>query len=182
MKKALLVLLAFVVCFSCTGCALLGVYFSSSTNSTEQNLPFDDEGDEDQATSDETFGMGDEMEFDKLTFTAMEFKQLSSGGIFQPAEGKVFIGVRFIVENTSDEEVTVSSLVMMSSRADGETVTESISAVGAFGSKMLSGTLAAGDELTGWYCMEVSRDWQSFEIEIRPNLFSTEKATFVYER
>ena len=195
MKKILLALLALLLCFSCTGCTLFALTMLEKGEAVIEKEPIDGGGDltdiggidadenEGEALPDGMYGMGDEMVFDGLTFEALAFKQLGTvEGVFQPEEGNVFIAVKFAVKNTSDEDTTISSLTMMSSTVDGETVTESLTGVMNFDAKMISGDLGAGDELVGWYCMEVSRDWQSFEIEIRPNLFSTEKATFVYER
>ena len=87
---------------------------------------------EQSQTKSESFGLNETAVFEKLKITATEIKTSKGDEFFTPEEGKVFVGVKFTVENISSEEQTVSSLMMFEGYVDDVKCDYSFSASCAF--------------------------------------------------
>lgn len=83
-----------------------------------------------------------------------------------PKDGKVFIKIGLVIENISDREVTVSSMLMFDAYQDGFVISESISAIVASGGETLNGTVAPGKKLRGSLSYEVDTDWNEIEVDV----------------
>lgn len=129
-----------------------------------------------------TFAIGETAVFDDVKITATEFKESKGKEYFEPAEGKVFLGVKFTIENVSEEDVNISSLVQFSGYADDISLEYSISASMAFEDGSLDGTIAKGKKLIGWYSAEVPKDWKQLQIDFKPEIFSNTKASFIINK
>ncbi|MCL2678291.1 MAG: DUF4352 domain-containing protein [Clostridiales bacterium] len=131
--------------------------------------------------SDTPFGVGETAVFKDLKFTALRVQESFGDQFWKPDEGKVFVGVEFLIENISDKDYSISSLMMFTAYADGFAVSFSLSAEVFFGDT-LGGTISPGKKLQGYYALEVPANWQEIEIQIIPELFSTSKAVFVFNK
>lgn len=130
----------------------------------------------------EIFGLNDTAAFKTLKFTATEIKESSGKSFFTPEEGNVFVGVKFTIENISDEEQAVSSLLLFEGYVDDVKCDYSFSAVSAFDGGTLDGSLAAGKKLVGWYALEVPENWSSIELDVQSNWLSNSSAKFVFNK
>ena len=173
MKKFLCVTLCLVMLLSLPAC----VTNDPPTKETNQNH-------EQQAPEKEntTFGLGETASFKDLKFTAMELKESDGDGFFTPAEGNTFVGVKFTIENISDEEQSVSSLLLFEAYADDIKCSYSFNAACAFSEGTLDGDVASGKKLVGWYAVEVPRNWSSIELEVQSSWLSNNSAKFVFSK
>ena len=89
---------------------------------------------------------------------------------------------KFTIENTSNEEQTVSSLLQFTAYVDDVKCNYSFSAVSAFSGGTLDGTIAAGKKLVGWYAVEAPENWTSIEIAFQEDLFSSSAVSFEVAR
>ena len=128
----------------------------------------------------DTFGLNDTAVFKDLKFTATEIKQTNGVEFFEPEEGNVFVGVKFTIENTSNEEQTISSILLFEGYVDDVKCEYSISAACAF-EETLDGSLAPGKKLIGWYALEVPEGWKTIELNVQSNWLSNSSANFVFE-
>ena len=94
----------------------------------------------------------------------------------QPQAGNKYIYLQFSFENTSDSDDVSISFYSFEGYADGYAVNMYYG-----GEEDLSATLSAGRNTTGYIYFEVPIDATDIEIEYTANLFTEEKATFVYE-
>lgn len=130
----------------------------------------------------ETFGLNDTAAFKDLKFTATEIKESDGDSFFVPDKGNVFVGVKFTIENISDEEQTVSSLLLFEGYADDVKCDYSFSAVSAFEGGTLDGSLASGKKLVGWYALEVPENWSDIELDVQSTWLSNNSAKFVFTK
>lgn len=169
MRKFLVTILVVVMCFPFAAC-------------------FEDEPTKEQAkegsvseSQEEIYGLNETAVFKDLKFTATEIKETDGTDFFVPEAGNVFIGVKFTVENISDEEQSVSTLMLFEGYADDVKCEYSISAACAFDEGTLDGSIAPGKKLVGWYALEVPAEWSSIELDVQSNWLSNSSAKFVFE-
>lgn len=161
MRKLISLLLAFSLIFCLGACSTL----------SEEDINTPEKG---------YFELNETAELYGLKVTATELKESSGVEFFEPEEGNVFVGVNFTIENVSEEEKSISSLMEFNAYVDGVKCDLSISASCAFDEGTLDGDIAVGKKLIGWYALEVKQDWKEIEIQFAPDLFSDANATFKF--
>ena len=105
----------------------------------------------------------------------------SAGSQFnKPAEGNVFALAEFEIENNSNKEITVSSIMSFEAYSDGYSTSQSISALLEKGDKnQLDGTIASGKKMKGIIGYEISKDWAELEIHFTPDFWSDKAIVFI---
>lgn len=133
-------------------------------------------------SKDDVFGLNETAEFNSIKITALDMKESKGKQFFEAEEGKVFVGVKFEIENISDEPQNMSSLLLFDAYVDDVKCDYSLSAAVTFDEGTLDGELASGKKLVGWYPVEVSSDWQKLELEVKPNWLSNNSAKFAFAK
>lgn len=172
MKKLILLLICLVLCFSTVACA------SENAPQKEQNTTTQTIGNNKEP---QTFGLNESAVFSKLKFTATELMQSEGEDFFAPSTGNIFVGIKFTIENISEEEQSISSLLLFDSYADDVKASMSISASCVFDEGTLDGSIAPGKKLVGWYAIEVPLGWKTIELHVQANIWSNNSATFVFQ-
>jgi hypothetical protein len=83
----------------------------------------------------------------------------------KPAEGKEFVELVLVIENISEKDASVSSLLMFDAYVDGYAVSESLSAQIASDIPTMDGALAAGKKLRGKLAYELPAGWKELEVD-----------------
>ena len=86
------------------------------------------------------------------------------------------------IENISDEEQSISSLLSFTAYIDDVKCDYSISAATVFNEGTLDGSIAPGKKLVGWYSVEIPSDWENLEIDVKPDILSDNTAKFVLSK
>ena len=172
MKKVVCGLFCIVIALSLTACIAKDV----PVKETEKG------GQASETRSEETFGLNETAAFTDLKFTATQMVESDGDDFFTPDNGNVFVGIKFTVENISDEPQTVSSLLLFEGYADDVKCSYSFSAACAFDGGTLDGEVAAGKKLVGWYALEVPKDWACIELQVQSSVFSNNPAKFVFSK
>lgn len=134
------------------------------------------------ADSNKTFGLNETAVFDKINVTAKDLQESTGTQFFKPGEGKIFVGVQFEIENISNEDVSISSLLLFDVYADGVKCDYSTSAACTFSDGTLDGEVAAGKKLIGYYAVEVPQKWQELEFHVKDSWLSNTKAQFLFQK
>ena len=171
MKKIFLLVLCLALSLTVIGCSL-----DSPPKKEKNGTEVSDEKGE------MTFGLNEVAVFKNLKFTALEIKESSGSKYFAPEEGNTFVGVKFEIENTSEEEQSISTILLFDGYADDVKCDYSFSASCAFDEGTLDGTVAPGKKLVGWYAVELSEDWQQLELHVQSDFLSDKTAKFVFEK
>lgn len=171
MKKLLCCLLSMAVIFGLAGCV-------------GSDVPIKEQGGSTVSTQgkNEEFGLNETAVFSDLKFTATELKETDGDGLFVPAEGNVFVGIKFTVENISQEDQTVSTLLLFEAYSDDVKCAYSFGALTAFSEGTLDGTIAPGKKLVGWYALEVPKNWSTIELDVQSTWLSNNQAKFVFTK
>lgn len=129
----------------------------------------------------ETYSLDDTAVFQDIKVTATDAKISKGNEIFVPEEGKVFVGVKFTIENISDEEQSVSSILLFDAYCDDVKCSYSISANCAFDEGTIDGTISPGKKMTGYYAVEIPENWKNLELQVKSSWISSSKASFVFK-
>lgn len=172
MKKILCLLLCLCMVCGLTAC----VVEDTPTKETSQSQETPTKATE---AKDETFKLNETAVFKNLKITASELKESAGEDFFTPESGNVFVGVKFTIENISDEEQSISTLLSFTSYIDDVKCDYSVSAACVFDEGTLDGSIAPGKKLVGWYAVEIPSDWESLEIDVKPDILSDNTAEFV---
>ena len=172
MKNLLVVLLALVLCVSMAACTI---------DSRVKEVPSDTQTTQ-KESKEENYSLNETAAFKELKFTATEIEESNGTDFFEPEDGNVFVGVKFTIENISDEEQTVSSLLLFEGYVDDVKCDYSLSAACVFDEGTLDGSVAPGRKLVGWYALEVPEDWSVIELQVLSDWLSSNPATFVFEK
>ena len=178
MKKILALLLATVMLLSLSAC----LEESAPQKETYVEEEADTNGEAKEEIKEETFSLNETAVFENLKITALEIKESNGESFFTPESGKIFVGVKFEVENISSEEQTVSSLLLFDAYADDVKCDLSFTASSAFADGTLDGDIAAGKKLVGWYAVEIPADWSVFELNVKSDWLSSSTAKFVFNK
>ena len=171
MKKLLVIFLSVVLCLSFVACTVEDQPSKeqAAVESKVENV-------------EENFGLNETAVFKDLKFTATEIKETNGTDFFVPETGNVFVGIKFTVENISNEEQSVSTLLLFEGYADDIKCEYSFSAACAFDEGTLDGSVAPGKKLVGWYALEVPKDWTSIELQVQSTWLSNNPANFVFAK
>jgi len=129
---------------------------------------------------DDTYSLGDTAVFKNIKVTANEIINNKSSDFIKPAEGKKFIAVKFTIENISDEDQHMSSLLLFDGYVDDVKCEYSFGAdTGLEGT--LDGNISPGKKLIGYYGVEVSKEAKKLELEVKASWLGSGKAVFLFD-
>lgn len=127
-----------------------------------------------------SFTVGDTVALRDLTITANSMEESNGKDYFVPKDGNVFVGVNLTIENTSDKDQALSTLLLFSAYIDGVKCEYSVTANCAFSDGTLDGTLSPGKKMVGYYAVEVPENWSELELQVSPTFLSSTKSSAVF--
>lgn len=129
-----------------------------------------------------TFGVGDTAEYNGVVVTLNSIEESNGSDFNTPTDGNVFLLVNITIENNTDSDLTVSSLMSFSAYQDGFATSMSLSALLEKDGEQLDGTIAPGKKIQGTIGYEVPADYSEFEINYQADVWDDEKFCFVYTK
>jgi hypothetical protein len=129
-----------------------------------------------------TFGIGETVELKDILVTLVSVKISEGGDYNKPSDGNEYLLCEFNIENNSDNDIAVSSMISFEAYCDDYSITQSISALlDTEDLSQLDGSVAAGKKMNGIIGYEVSKDWKELEISYTPTFWSGKDITFIAE-
>ena len=129
------------------------------------------------------YGLGETAMAKSFSMTANSVDVVKSDNQFvQPDEAYEYVKVEFVLENTSDSDIVVSSVLNCNAYVDGFAVSENLSAGVAAGSDSFNGTVASGKKLKGCLFYELSNEWNELEIDISIGLSKEDEVKFLFTK
>ena len=160
---------------------LIGFFGSLGDNDKTSG---DGQSQEDTATQNKPTALtaGDTAELKNIIVTLNSVKTNKGGQYISPEDGNVFVVCSFEIENQTNEDLAISSLLSFEAYADDYKVSISIPAMSSSSEIQLDGSVASGKKMSGVVGYEVPEDWETFEISYSPGIWSSSKITFVVPR
>lgn len=121
----------------------------------------------------EFFKIGETAVTQKVKAIITEIEKPEGNEFIKPADGNEFVLLHMTIENVSDKEIVISSVLDFNAYVDDSSINESLTAHATKDNiKTLDGTIAPGKKLTGVLGYEVQKGWQKLEIHFKPDQLS----------
>lgn len=130
----------------------------------------------------ESFGVGEKVELSDVIVTLLDVKESSGKDFFAPTDGNVFVVFQFEIENGTEGDIAVSSMVSFDAYFDDYAANLDISAMAMSELPQLDGTVAAGKKFKGVVGYQAPEDWETTEIHFTPNFWSGKDIVFSYSK
>lgn len=176
MKKVLSIILGTILTIGIVGCTTTESLNKPIKEETKQEVKVEKEEAPKENNKTKVYGVGETVGNDKIKITLNSVGQHQETNQFSvPKEGFEFFKANVTIENTSDEEKAISSL-MMFKMVDDKGVSYNL-ALAPSKEGSLDGTIAPGRKMTGDYVAEVKPDVK-LDLEIRPYLETNDMIIF----
>ena len=130
----------------------------------------------------EIFGQGDQVALHDIVVTLVNVSENNGGNYMTPSDGKVFLVCEFEIENNSDKELAISSMMCFSSYVDDYSTSMSLSAMMSSDKRQLDGKVSPGKKMNGIIGYEVPSDWSELEIQFTPDFWTGKDIVFTYTK
>lgn len=132
-----------------------------------------------------TYGVGETVEVDDVSIELINVMESKGNSTYTPAQGNEYLLFEFEIENLSNEEVVISTILCFNAWCDDVSTSISLDALslGALSGKyQLDRVVAPGEKATGIVGYEVSQDWKEMKIQFSKEFYFGETVTFAVER
>lgn len=120
-----------------------------------------------------TFNVGDVVELKDLKITVNKVYTVKGDEFSKPKDGNEFFAIDCTVENTSDKEKAISSIMMFKVvDKDGRACEYSLLGQTAAKAGQMDGTIGVGRKMSGVYVVEVPKGQTGLELEFDASLFT----------
>ena len=124
------------------------------------------------------YGVGETLELKNIRTTLTAVRTSYGSQFLTPEDGNEFVVFEFEIENHSEKEIAVSSLLCFSAYADDYKLELSLSAMSQDKGQQLDGTIAAGKKMKGVVGFEAAEGWKTAEIHFKPSAWSGSEFVF----
>ena len=145
---------------------------STSGNKTETKAP-------EEKT---VFSVGEKVELNDIIVTLVDVRESTGKDFVTPSDGKVFVICEFEIENNSDKDIAVSSLMSFEAYIDDYSTSISLSGLMSDDKPQLDGSVAAGKKMNGVISYEADQDWKTIEIRFKADFWSNKEFVFEYSK
>jgi len=135
-----------------------------------------------ESTEQSEFHLGETAEYKDVRVTLTNVTESSGSQFNTPTDGNIFVIVEFEIENNSDHELAISSMLSFSAYQDGYATNLSITALAEKEGEQLDGTVAPGKKMKGSVGYEIPEAYKELEIQFTPDYWAGKKITFVYDK
>lgn len=125
------------------------------------------------------FSVGEKVELNNVVATLVSVTESKGSSFNTPTAGNVFLLAEFEIENNTNSDMAVSSMMSFKAYVDGYSTNLSLSALIEKSGNQLDGSISAGKKMRGSVGYEVPADWKEFEIEFTPNVWTGRDIIFV---
>lgn len=160
------------------GIGLIGAAINGGGNEPEKvgDVDTPKQTQEEQKTE---FCVGDVVSLNDIEVTFVSCTESNGKQYLEPEEGNVFLICEFSIDNKSEKDIAVSSLVSFEAYVDDYSTTLSLTGTVSTDKQQLDGSIAAGKKMNGVVGYEVPKDWKELEIRFTPDFWTGKDITFI---
>lgn len=151
----------------------------SSTQGTESGRSDDQQTETEIKT---VFNVGETAALNDIHVTLVNVSENNGGNYMTPTDGNVFIVCEFEIENNSDTDIAVSSIMSFEAYVDDYSTSMNLSAMLSTNQKQLDGSVASGKKMNGVIGYEVPSGWSTIEVKFTPDFWSGKDIAFTYSK
>lgn len=125
------------------------------------------------------YGVGEKATLGDYAVTLVNVTETKGAAYLGPADGNIFVICEFEIENNSNKDIAVSSMLSFEGYHDDYASNLSVSAMASSDKPQLDGTVAAGKKFNGIVGYEAPSDWKEFEVRFTPDFWNGGELVFV---
>lgn len=132
-----------------------------------------------------TYKAGEKAVIGDYEVTLINLMESKGSQYEKPGSGNVFVIAEFSIKNKSKEELTVSSIMCFSAKADDTVYSLSLEAdtiAMTSGKIQFDMTIDPGKTGTGIVGYEIPKGWKQLRITVTPDFYGSDRATFVVDK
>lgn len=129
-----------------------------------------------------TFSVGEQVSLNDVVVTMNNVTESNGSQFNKPTDGNTFILCEFTIENNSEKDLAVSSLMCFEAYVDDYSTSMSLSALLESDKSQLDGTVAAGKKMNGTIGYEAPADWKKIEVRFTPDFWRGKDITFIHSK
>lgn len=137
------------------------------------------------ADTGEMYALGETGTLDDISVTLLNVMESKGNQYSKPSEGNTFIVLEFKIENQSEEELWLSSMLSFTTWVDNCTYVISPDALGIAmlsGKTQADGAVDSGDTFFGVVAYEVPEDWKEIKTQYSPSPYEGGRLTYLVSR
>ena len=151
----------------------------SSAQGTESGRSDNEKTDTETKT---VFNVGETAALNDVHVTLVNVSENNGGNYMTPTDGNVFVVCEFEIENNSDTDIAVSSIMSFEAYVDDYSTSMNLSAMLSTNQKQLDGSVAAGKKMNGVIGYEAPSGWSTIEVKFTPDFWSGKDIAFTYSK
>lgn len=156
--------------------AIVIIFIAAIAGTSNDNEPkkVDSNGNTQTSTdnnSQTSFKVGETVELNDIRATLVSVTESSGSQFAKPADGNTFLLCEFNIENNSNSEITVSSIMSFEAYCDDYSINQSVSGLLNTDKTQLDGTVASGKKMNGVIAYEVPSNWKNLEVSFTPDFW-----------
>ena len=129
------------------------------------------------------YTVGDTLEMGNILVTLNGVSESTGSQFLTPSDGNVFVVCEFTIENNSNTEMAISSLMSFECYFDDFAANISLGAMtGDQNKPQLDGTVAPGKKINGVIGYEAPADWTEIEVHFKTSVYSAKPFIFKYSK
>ena len=130
-----------------------------------------------------TFGLMETAQSNGVKVTMTKYEESAGSEWNNPSSGNIFVLTEFEIENNSNSELAISSVLSFDAYVDNYTANYSLGALLEKSNETtLDGTIAAGMKMRGWIGWEVPSDWEKIEVHFKADVWSGNAFKFLIKK
>jgi len=150
---------------------LIGVITSIAGNGDDKNAPEKLE-----------YSLNETASYNEISITLKSVDETTGRNYIVAEDGYVYVICEFEIENNSDDDLALSTMLSFDAYADDYAVELSLGAMASSSLPQLDGTVAPGKKMDGVVGWQVPEGWWKLEVSFLANVWEGSKITFVYEK
>lgn len=135
-----------------------------------------------QEPNNDSYTVGDSISLDDVVVTLVDVVESNGKDFSTPSDGNVFVICEFTIENNSEDDIAVSSIMSFDAYVDDYATSMSMSAMLSSDKPQLDGSIASGKKMNGVIGYEVGSEWENIEIRFIADFWSGNEFIFTYSK
>lgn len=184
-KKIALIVLCSITALCFAGCSGSKGTESESLTNSSQPASVSTSTPEPTEEAQSALGVGDTADVDGVKVTLNSVTETSGTDFIKPEDGNTFVLCNFTIQNDSDTDLSISSMLCFEAYCDDTSVSLDMVGLSTDEAKQagqLDGDVASGKNMSGVVCYQVPTSYSKLEVSVQPNLLNENTADFIYTK
>lgn len=124
------------------------------------------------------YGINETANYENISVTLKSVEESTGSYYLEPADGNIFLICEFEIENNSNSELAISSMLSFEAYIDDYAAQIDLSALTSSDLPQLDGKVAPGKKMHGIVGYQASEEWETIEIQFLADVWANSTIKF----